>query len=341
MTVITPKTHAQWASENPVLGNGELVYEKDTGRFKVGDGVARYNDLIYAWNTHVVPGTAVQGDPGDPGLSAYQEWLAAGNVGTTAQFLASLVGPAGGSGATFKGAYQSSVNYVQNDVVDAPAPYFGTWRALVNFNSGTGGFDAWQTGKWKYIGGEGFGSAASFAAISATSGPNGYRFTVTNDPQYGKRTYQVQSGVWIEIGALPNSPGSVYEEWVDSTTYTTTATSLATAASAFATSTFPAPATSFFLDVDEASIYSSIAGDAYGTVITDSTGAEVGRSGATLPIANKVQPLKIKTKLITGIAKDTVVGPYTVKFWRTAGTGTLNILPYNGSVSPSLIRVMV
>jgi hypothetical protein len=341
MTVITPKTHAQWASENPVLGNGELVFEKDTGRMKVGDGVARYNDLIYAWNTHTVPGTAVQGDPGTPGQSAYQEWLSAGNVGTQAEFLASLVGPPGGSGATFKGAYQSSVNYVTNDVVDAPAPYFGTWRALMNFNSGTGGFDGWQTGKWKYIGGEGFGSAASFAAISATGGPNGYRFTVTNDPSYGKRTYQVQSGFWVEIGAMPNGPSSVYEEWLDSATYTSTATSLATATAAFASSTFPAPATSFYMDVDGACVYSTVAGDIYGVIIADGSGAEVGRSGAPIQLASKVQPLRVKTKLITGIAKDTVVGPFTVKFWRTAGTGTINVLPSNGSVSPSIIRAMV
>ncbi|MFG6728553.1 hypothetical protein ACGY1D_13585 [Burkholderia pseudomallei] len=44
-----------------------------------------------------IPGP--QGSPGRDGLSAYQVWLAAGNVGTQADFLGSLRGPAGADGA--------------------------------------------------------------------------------------------------------------------------------------------------------------------------------------------------------------------------------------------------
>lgn len=43
--------------------------------------------------------TGGSGSPGADGESAYQVWLDAGNVGTEADFLASLVGPAGADGA--------------------------------------------------------------------------------------------------------------------------------------------------------------------------------------------------------------------------------------------------
>jgi hypothetical protein len=42
-------TAANWASPlvNPVLGDGEMGYEKDTGKMKIGDGVRRWNQLSY------------------------------------------------------------------------------------------------------------------------------------------------------------------------------------------------------------------------------------------------------------------------------------------------------
>ena len=36
-----------WAEKNPLLQKGELGHEKDTGRFKVGDGVTYWSDLPY------------------------------------------------------------------------------------------------------------------------------------------------------------------------------------------------------------------------------------------------------------------------------------------------------
>jgi hypothetical protein len=40
-------TAARWASTNPILLDGELGYESDKNRMKVGDGVRRWNDLPY------------------------------------------------------------------------------------------------------------------------------------------------------------------------------------------------------------------------------------------------------------------------------------------------------
>lgn len=40
-------TGAQWESANPVLAEGEIGLNRDNGRFKVGDGTARWNELAY------------------------------------------------------------------------------------------------------------------------------------------------------------------------------------------------------------------------------------------------------------------------------------------------------
>lgn len=54
-----------WAEKNPLLQKGELGHEKDTGRFKVGDGVTYWLDLPY--NSVGEQGeVGPQGEKGDP-----------------------------------------------------------------------------------------------------------------------------------------------------------------------------------------------------------------------------------------------------------------------------------
>jgi hypothetical protein len=40
-------TAAQWTSANPILAAGEIGFESDTSKFKIGDGVNHWADLIY------------------------------------------------------------------------------------------------------------------------------------------------------------------------------------------------------------------------------------------------------------------------------------------------------
>lgn len=40
-------TSDKWSSNNPILLNGEIAYETDTKKIKIGDGVSNYNDLDY------------------------------------------------------------------------------------------------------------------------------------------------------------------------------------------------------------------------------------------------------------------------------------------------------
>lgn len=38
---------SNWVRINPILGDGEPGYERDTGRFKIGDGVHNWLELEY------------------------------------------------------------------------------------------------------------------------------------------------------------------------------------------------------------------------------------------------------------------------------------------------------
>ena len=40
-------TLSQWAAANPVLAAGEIGWESDTNKFKIGDGVNQWDDLQY------------------------------------------------------------------------------------------------------------------------------------------------------------------------------------------------------------------------------------------------------------------------------------------------------
>ena len=71
------------AAKNPVLLKGEIVYESDTGRHKLGDGTTAWNTLAYASDVEKVPALRwkVQGgmlyvkpatDPADPILKRLQ-----------------------------------------------------------------------------------------------------------------------------------------------------------------------------------------------------------------------------------------------------------------------------
>lgn len=40
-------TAANWKQVNPVLHDGELGFERDTKRYKMGDGVTPWNQLAY------------------------------------------------------------------------------------------------------------------------------------------------------------------------------------------------------------------------------------------------------------------------------------------------------
>src|SRR6478735_3025463 len=112
---------AEWTSVNPVLRDGEAGYEKDTGKFKIGNGNLPWVSLPYFLDEagimaliENIEAEGVKGDkgdpgepgapgtpgaPGDPGPSAYDIAVENGFVGTEAAWLVSLKGVPGNPGS--------------------------------------------------------------------------------------------------------------------------------------------------------------------------------------------------------------------------------------------------
>ena len=98
-TRINSSTAFEVRQKNPILAAGEPFYEWDTAAVKIGDGGTPYNSLPYAGIVNGIGPAGEPGETGPAGLSAYQVALNSGFVGTQAEWLASLEGPAGPQGA--------------------------------------------------------------------------------------------------------------------------------------------------------------------------------------------------------------------------------------------------
>jgi hypothetical protein len=77
-------TAANWTSNNPTLAQGEIGYETDTTKFKIGDGATAWNSLAYAYAAGATGPTGATGPVG-----------ATGPTGATG-----VVGPTGSTGPT-------------------------------------------------------------------------------------------------------------------------------------------------------------------------------------------------------------------------------------------------
>jgi hypothetical protein len=80
-------TAANWTSNNPTLAQGEIGYETDTTKFKIGDGATAWNSLAYAYTAGAAGATGPTGPEGATGPTG-----ATGAEGPT--------GPTGPEGAT-------------------------------------------------------------------------------------------------------------------------------------------------------------------------------------------------------------------------------------------------
>jgi hypothetical protein len=61
-------TAAQWVTANPVLSSGELGFETDTGKFKIGDGALEWDELKYAGGGGVAVSETAPEDPDEGAL---------------------------------------------------------------------------------------------------------------------------------------------------------------------------------------------------------------------------------------------------------------------------------
>lgn len=82
-------TASEWSTTNPLLSEGELGLELDTGKFKVGNGTQNWNALVYA--------SGIQGPTGPQG-PAGANGAAGANGSAGPQGPTGLRGPTGAQG---------------------------------------------------------------------------------------------------------------------------------------------------------------------------------------------------------------------------------------------------
>jgi Major tropism determinant N-terminal domain len=74
-------TAAALTATNPVIASGQIVYETDTGRFKVGDGTTAWASLSYcAPATHASTHGSAGSDPVTISVSQISDLAAAANA---------------------------------------------------------------------------------------------------------------------------------------------------------------------------------------------------------------------------------------------------------------------
>ena len=61
-------TAANWTSSDPILAQGELGLESDTGQFKIGNGSDTWEELSYGG---IAGGPGPDGPPGEPNFSSF------------------------------------------------------------------------------------------------------------------------------------------------------------------------------------------------------------------------------------------------------------------------------
>lgn len=106
---------ADWEPVNPVLAIGEMGYEVDTGRFKIGNGLTGWNSLLYGVTTTYTGPTGVNG------------------IGTTSSWIASESPEVSGNfyyASDLAGVVTLNINLLDENGVDQ-TPMFITLAALV------------------------------------------------------------------------------------------------------------------------------------------------------------------------------------------------------------------
>jgi hypothetical protein len=149
-------TAATWTSTNPTLAAGEIGFESDTNKFKIGTGSTAWTALAYAANTSPL---TTKGD-----LYTYSTdntRLAVGNNGET------LVADSSTStGLRWQGTYEAGKNFLINGGMDC-------WQRGTSFTPGA--FDNKYTAdRWQFF----VGTGSNTITQETTTVPTGARYAL-------------------------------------------------------------------------------------------------------------------------------------------------------------------
>ena len=208
------KTMAEWALLNPVLGVGATAYESDTGKWKLGNGTDKYEDLQYQAEPGLAGPVGPEGPAGPAGAvgpAALPYSLSIGSITTGPVPLATITGtppnqvlnlvlPSTGGGGTSSLTFVASPSdqsvyegdsvslYANAQSTESPITY--KWQVTTD---GTTWTDA------------GTGQSLKFTAVLADNGKT-YR-CVANTATLGP-AYSLLS----DLTVLPSIPGTTWRD---------------------------------------------------------------------------------------------------------------------------------
>jgi hypothetical protein len=132
-------TAANWTSANPLLAQGEVGYEYDTGRFKVGNGTASWTSLVYSSGVTGPTGPSSTATIGTVSTLAAGATATVNNSGTATaavynfgipQGVTGPTGPVGATGATGPSVTGPTGATGANSTVPGPTGPAGTTGAV-------------------------------------------------------------------------------------------------------------------------------------------------------------------------------------------------------------------
>jgi hypothetical protein len=157
-------TAASWTSTNPTLAAGEIGFETDTGKFKIGTGSTAWTALAYATNGAAVSPLTTKGDLYT--YSTADARLAVGNNGET------LVADSSTStGLRYQGSIAGGKNFCINGGMDI-------WQRGTSFTATGAGYNAYTVDRWTCYTGN-TGTFTQDTSLSASGFRYGTKFTST------------------------------------------------------------------------------------------------------------------------------------------------------------------
>ena len=123
-----------WQTINPLIAEGELCAELDTGRYKIGDGIHHWNDLQYSSGTTGTTGTAATITIGTVTTGTDAAFVNIGDEHNAVFDITLPIGPQGPKG---------DIGTQINKVIDIPDVYTGgvghpnlTTGSMLIYNNG-------------------------------------------------------------------------------------------------------------------------------------------------------------------------------------------------------------
>lgn len=230
-------TASNWTSANSVLAAGEVGYETDTGKFKIGDGTTAWTALLYATDASDLTGTTLSSSVVSSSLTS---------VGTLSSLAVS-------GGIAQGGNYLTPYSGFRNKIINGSFEIWQRGTSRTYLNAGSFRADRWTVNQYQNAAHQQVsvtpvtGMQTRYALRSGSStvaeAGGGARMwvntTLESADSIPLRGQTVTLSFWVRFSSATcsSSTGTAYGNWTSSITYYTSTTDASTATTGPSSST--------------------------------------------------------------------------------------------------------